>query len=209
MSLPRAQYIHLLWKTRDHALWGRGDNTRGQLGQLANGATSVASPVLLAMDVDRFWTGLWTTFYTAAPNSPDSDGDGLPDGWELRHFGDLSPTTGGDSDGDGVGDRDEQIAGTNPRNAASLPSGVFSFANNGGTFRYGPITPGRTYVVESSPDLTTWSRVNPTSPAVLKEGYHVVPLPASALPTAEAGGALFLRARAALPGNGITAPASR
>lgn len=51
---------------------------------------------------------------------PDSDGDGLPDAWELLHFGSI---TGGDpaldDDGDGLTNLQEYLAGTNPKIAAS------------------------------------------------------------------------------------------
>jgi hypothetical protein len=45
---------------------------------------------------------------------PDTDHDSCPDVWELLHFGDLSAGGTGDSDGDGVRDCDEFMAGTNP-----------------------------------------------------------------------------------------------
>jgi Chitobiase/beta-hexosaminidase C-terminal domain/Lamin Tail Domain/CotH kinase protein/Bacterial TSP3 repeat len=52
---------------------------------------------------------------------PDTDGDGIPDQWEIANG--FSPTNAGDSlldtDGDGMNNRDEYIAGTNPTNAAS------------------------------------------------------------------------------------------
>ena len=52
-------------------------------------------------------------------NNPDSDGDGLPDGWEVRNG--LNPTNGGDAnadpDGDGLTNAQEYARGTNPNNA--------------------------------------------------------------------------------------------
>ena len=40
----------------------------------------------------------------------DTDGDGLPDYWELQNFGDLATTDGtGDQDGDGLSDLDEYL----------------------------------------------------------------------------------------------------
>jgi hypothetical protein len=49
----------------------------------------------------------------------DSDGDSLPDSWELSHFGNLTNTATGDFDGDGVSNLQEFLDGTNPTNAAS------------------------------------------------------------------------------------------
>jgi uncharacterized repeat protein (TIGR02543 family) len=50
----------------------------------------------------------------------DSDGDGLPDGWEILYFGNLSQNGFDDSDGDGISNATELAEGTNPNNAASL-----------------------------------------------------------------------------------------
>lgn len=49
----------------------------------------------------------------------DSDGDGLPDGWEVNHG--LNPNSGGDAnadpDGDGLTNAQEYARGTNPNSA--------------------------------------------------------------------------------------------
>ncbi len=44
----------------------------------------------------------------------DSDNDGLPDLYELSVFGNLNPNGTGDEDNDGVKNKDEYTAGTNP-----------------------------------------------------------------------------------------------
>ena len=72
----------------------------------------------------------------------DSDGDGLPDEWELNHFGDLSSSDGTiDSDGDGLSDMEEFITGTDPVNPAdslrlSLTSGMKGFWQAKADLRY-------------------------------------------------------------------------
>ncbi|MBX3746801.1 MAG: hypothetical protein KF833_15940 [Verrucomicrobiae bacterium] len=48
--------------------------------------------------------------------SSDSDGDGLPDEWELQYFGNLDQGPGGDFDNDGLTNLEEYLAGTDPTN---------------------------------------------------------------------------------------------
>jgi hypothetical protein len=50
----------------------------------------------------------------------DADHDGLPDAWELDHLGNLTTADAlSDQDGDGLGDLEEYLAGTDPKQAAS------------------------------------------------------------------------------------------
>ena len=58
---------------------------------------------------------------TNAFSSPDTDFDGLADGWELYYFGDLDEIGSGDPDGDGSTNRAEIAAGTNPALDTSVP----------------------------------------------------------------------------------------
>ena len=50
----------------------------------------------------------------------DTDGDGLPDDWELAYFNGLQRDGTGDSDGDGRSDAMEFQAGTDPTNVGSV-----------------------------------------------------------------------------------------
>lgn len=51
---------------------------------------------------------------TERPLGLSSDGDAMPDEWEIVHFGDLSHDGGLDTDGDGMTDLEEFRAGTDP-----------------------------------------------------------------------------------------------
>ena len=58
------------------------------------------------------------------PQGLSSDGDALPDEWELRHFGTLERSGFGDADRDGLRDVDEFKAGTDPNSADSDGDGL-------------------------------------------------------------------------------------
>ncbi|MFC7337453.1 hypothetical protein ACFQY0_09725 [Haloferula chungangensis] len=54
----------------------------------------------------------------------DSDGDGLPDAWERKFFGNLDKGPDDDGDGDGLTNRDEWLIGTDPTRADSDDDGL-------------------------------------------------------------------------------------
>jgi len=54
----------------------------------------------------------------------DTDGDGLPDYWEIQYFGDLAQGAGGDFDGDGLTNLQEYQAGTDPTNSDTDSDGM-------------------------------------------------------------------------------------
>jgi hypothetical protein len=56
-----------------------------------------------------------------APAATDSDGDGLPDAWEMAHFGNLAQTATGNPDGDAANNLAEFNGGTDPMDPASFP----------------------------------------------------------------------------------------
>lgn len=90
----------------------------------------------------------------------DTDGDGLPDDWERFHFGDLSAEPGADSDLDGASNRQEFLAGTDPRDPASRFF-LGAFQRTGGVVRVEfPVAPSRTYTLMQSTDLVTWQPVD-------------------------------------------------
>ena len=56
---------------------------------------------------------------------PDSDGDGLPDSWELQYFGNLNQSANDDPDGDGLTNLQEFQQGRNPTKSALADDGDF------------------------------------------------------------------------------------
>jgi hypothetical protein len=78
----------------------------------------------------------------------DSDNDGLPDAWEIEHFGNITTSAGpGDNDNDGWSDMDEYIASTSPTNSGS----AFNIVDNA-------VTNVRVIIITVGPP-TTNSRV--------------------------------------------------
>jgi hypothetical protein len=55
-----------------------------------------------------------TAMYLGSSTVTDTDGNGLPDAWELQYFGHIGVSPTADSDGDGVTNAQEYSAGTNP-----------------------------------------------------------------------------------------------
>lgn len=89
----------------------------------------------------------------------DADADGLPDDWERFWLGGLAGQAADDPDEDGLSNRDEWIAGTDPRNAASVLRIVQHGLGAGPAWIRFPMAPSRSYRVERSTDLTTWREV--------------------------------------------------
>lgn len=97
---------------------------------------------------------------------PIPDGDVLPDDWELTYFPDLTSTSGGpteDFDLDGATDLQEYLAGTDPTHAQSkLRSWIESDTSGQFNLKWTSV-PGKTYQIQTSPDLeTAWQpHLNP------------------------------------------------
>jgi Tol biopolymer transport system component len=79
----------------------------------------------------------------------DSDGDGLPDDWELAYFNTLDRDGSGDYDGDGQTDRAEFLAGTDPTDANSVFRVItLSPATSGPVRVFWSAVPGKKYRVQ-------------------------------------------------------------
>jgi hypothetical protein len=84
----------------------------------------------------------------------DSDGDGMPDSWEMAHFGNLNQTATGDFDGDGASNLQEFFDGTDPGDNTSRRYHLIVF-NDGGSVTINPsrlsFTNGETVTLTASP----------------------------------------------------------
>ncbi len=121
----------------------------------------------------------------ANPHSqPDSDDDGLPDGWEWGLFGSLSQAGDGDFDLDGFDNETELLAGSNPARKANTPdnvgvttriavaheSGIEEYSVTRGVWthlrRIAPIALGESvFGIASHPDGFLYATVLPTTGA--------------------------------------------
>ncbi len=107
--------------------------------------------------------GTWST-------DRDDDGDGLPDAWELRSFGDLSGVATDDVDGDGVDSCGELVAGTDPNDAGDrLAIVAVSPLTPHSMILQWPGVSGRLYGVQSRTDLVAgaWGPVTDGLPATV------------------------------------------
>jgi hypothetical protein len=133
------------------------------------------------MSLQRRSLGLYgnepTNWVACAPNPggrnclSDTDGDGLPDDWELAHG--LNPYSAlgndganGDPDGDHFTNLQEYLAGTDPRNSTSYLK-IDSIAPSGPNFslRFTAVA-AHTYTLQSRTNLSlgSWQRVVDVGP---------------------------------------------
>jgi hypothetical protein len=97
----------------------------------------------------------WGEDLTGAEALPD----GLPDDWQRMYWGTKPgfwPAPSVDSDGDGVSNIREFLAGTDPTNANSVLKMWFTWNRFGRRLNWNTV-PGFIYQVQSSSDLATWN----------------------------------------------------
>lgn len=110
---------------------------------------------------------------------PSGEEDGLPNSWMLAYFGSITPGAGNlsratdDKDGDGLDNLTEFRLGTSPVDGASR---LKTLSFNADSMQWSA-TPYLLYVVESSTNLTAWTRfgnpVLPTTSTGLAEGSFI------------------------------------
>lgn len=96
----------------------------------------------------------------------DSNGNGIPDTWETAYFGSATGANRElDSDGDGMKNWEEYVAGTNPTNAASYLHVERVTPAGGATITF-PAAASRSYTVEYKDGLNTvfWTRLGDIVP---------------------------------------------
>lgn len=167
-----------------------------------DGAAPVAVQEPLAQSGDYFPSSAHTVQYRyvladgrTSPYSPaasvvtwgkDLNLDGLPDDWQARFFGvnaALWPAANADSDGDGVSDRNEFLAGTDPTNPSDALRVRLGQGFSGRQVSWNAKV-GATYRVQSSGDLSQWQDLG--SPVFAAEAAQSIAVP-------ENNGALYFR----------------
>jgi hypothetical protein len=103
-----------------------------------------------------------TLAFTGTYTFPDVNSNGMSDLYEQYYFGSVSGarTRLTDTDGDGMSDYAEFIAGTDPTNALSNLRILRSYASNGVMTLQWSAIPSRIYEVQASTDLVDWSPVS-------------------------------------------------
>ena len=111
------------YASKDGTTWSLVGNVVQPLSSMMNSKTEMG----LASSAITSRPSTTVLFDNLSLAGTDSNGNGLPDAWELAMFGNLSQTANGDSDGDGLTNLQEFQYGLNPiaaDNSASILSGV-------------------------------------------------------------------------------------
>jgi sugar lactone lactonase YvrE len=96
--------------------------------------------------------------------SPDTYGIGIADWWQLAHFGYIGIDPNADPDHDGMSNYQEFWAGTDPNNPNSVFKIVSATVTNGSPQVSWSSVLGKSYNVQFSSDLITWSTIATSVP---------------------------------------------
>lgn len=142
-----------IWEAIARAPWITiiGEQTRNGSGSITfvtspnSGAPRSGTIVIAGREV---------TVLQAAVSEGDTDGDDLPDAWEIEHFGSLVQDGAGDADQDGFSNLIEFKVGTRPNDKASKPDTTVSIWP---AVEIGfPTMKELRYQLQGSDDLQTW-----------------------------------------------------
>jgi len=115
---------------------------------------------------------------------PDANNNGIPDGWETQMFGDLTTnrTASTDTDGDGLSDSAEYIAGTHPQNPPP-PFGLTSRQlGNGAVQLAWPSMTNFQYRLHGSVNLPTFTPYSGWLAATPTTNTFTLPAPTNGAP---------------------------
>ena len=86
----------------------------------------------------------------------DWNDDGIPDNWQGMYWTGVYPSPGADSDGDGISNRQEYMAGTSPVDPASVLRMGLTATPQGPRLVWNTV-PGQIYQVEQTSDFSVWT----------------------------------------------------
>jgi hypothetical protein len=147
----------------------------------------------------------------------DGNGNGLPDSWEVAHFGNVNQSATGDFDGDGVSNLDEFLEGTDPADPHSYHPRLHILSLGSGIAFTTPPLPyfnlGQVVTITAVPDPLTsflgWTGaatgIKPQI-SVLMNGHKTVsalfgqPMPPPAFQSISAGGGSVSLTWSTVPG---------
>jgi hypothetical protein len=178
LPTPAKPYVSALSQSRLSVTWAAPDGydvanyelyINGSLTPvIVNGQSYILSGGLTPGATAQFEVAYKLKDGQLSPRSPVATGktwgedenlDGLPDDWQAQYWGSNAsawPNSNVDSDGDGVSDKQEYMAGTNPKDAGSVLRTSFAVMPEGTRRLTWNTVPGFVYQVEQTSDFSTW-----------------------------------------------------